>query len=179
MELPSGMSGFITGNNRKSSRWVISILRSVLSRCQQEFALDFLLMSVRIPIISGLVFAYVRQMERRIGKAFIRRWDSGVDEVLAVWQWDAGKGIRPTAIIAMSCSGARADVKGQYAGWSGRVVLAVVWAWQADMMVSRAALDRGDTDYPCFCERLFSAAPCLPARDFFLSYRYRFLNCLS
>ena len=48
-----------TGNNRKSSRWVISILRSVLSRCQQEFALDFLLMSVRIPIIPGLVSAYV------------------------------------------------------------------------------------------------------------------------
>ena len=32
------------------------------------------------------------------------------------------------------------------------------------MMVSRAALDRGDTEYPCSHERCFSAAPCLPAR---------------
>jgi len=90
-----------TGNNRKSSRWVISILRSVLSRCQQEFALDFLLMSVRIPIIPGLVFAYVRQMERRIGKAFIRRCDSGVNEVLAV-----GSGIKAGRfgpLLALPC----------------------------------------------------------------------------
>ena len=70
------------------------------------------------------------------------------------------------ASIAMTCLGARADVKGQYAGWSDWEVLAVVKVWLADMMVSRAALDRGDTDYPCSCERLFPAAPCLPARKY-------------
>ena len=68
-------------------------------------------------------------MERRIGKAFIRRCDSGVVEVLAVWLWDEGWGIRPAVSITLSCSGARADVKGQYAGWSDRYVLATVWVW--------------------------------------------------
>ena len=57
-------------------------------------------------------------------------------------------GIPPAAGIAMTCFGARADVKGQYAGWSDWEVLAVVKVWLADMMVSRAALDRGDTEYP-------------------------------
>lgn len=47
-------------------------------------------------------FAYVRQMERRLGKAFIRRCDSGVNEVLAVWYWDDGWGIWLAASITMS-----------------------------------------------------------------------------
>jgi len=101
MELPPGMGGVKTGNNRKSSRWGISILRSVLSRCQQEFVLDFLLMSVRIPIIPGLVFAYVRQMERRIGKVFIRRWDSGVVEGLAVGSGISAGGCG--SLLALPC----------------------------------------------------------------------------
>ena len=49
------------------------------------------------------------------------------------------------------------------AGRTGWFLLLSGFGWLISK-VSRAALDRGDTEYPCSYERLFPAAPCLPAR---------------